>query len=326
MINLSQLTQGVFKLKQEEKIILKYLAEKPLNAYQIYKKTMNYTRVHLQRTGVENWLNGTQSRPGLIGLDFVTAKIVVTPKNKKNQTIYYLTTKGMIACLTKVKFLEEIYLFNKYCEFISDRINDPILFDTIKKFVKSQIQVFLIWHYAYGINLHELTSIQSYFERFFENVDSDFYTQFQKYDKEMHQTTKKILEHHNISSNVLYFIDMVANPENAEHLKYMGLNKTLSKQVYEKIKFNALYVQRWYRHLERFQDVGWKSMSSVLKSTKFLEINSEMTKNKTKGILIKLGYDKQFVESVLHVMELNKTKRLGLAKNLEISENLIKNM
>jgi len=325
MVNLSQLSQGTFKLKQEEKNILKYLAEKPLNAYQIYKKTMNYTKVNLQRTGVENWLKGTQSRPGLIGLDFVTAKIVVTSKNKKNQTMYYLTTKGMIACLTKVKSLEDIYLFNRYCKFISDRISDPILFNVIKNFVKSQIQVFLVWHYTYGINLHELTSIQSYFERFFENVDSDFYTQFEKYDKEIHQTTKDILENHNISSNVLYFLAMVANPENAKHLKYMGLNKALSKQVYEKIKYNALYVQRWYRYLERFQDVGWKPMSSVLKSPKFLQIDSEKTGKKIRMILTKLGYDKQFVESVLHVMGSNKIKGLGLAKNLEISENLFKN-
>ena len=87
----------------------------------------------------------------------------------------------------------------------------------------------------------------------------------------------------------------------------MGLDKSLSKQVYEKMKYNALYVQQWYQYLEIFQDMNWKPISSVLKQSKFLQINSEKTENKTKTILAKLGYDKQFVESVLHVMQSNKT-------------------
>ena len=326
MINLSQLTQKVFKLKQEEKIILKFLAEKPLNAHQIYKKTMNYTRVNLQRTGVENWLKGTQSRPGLIGLNFVTVKYVGKTNAKNNNMIYYLTTKGMMACLTNIKSLEEIYLFNKYCEFISERIGDHILFDIVKNFVKSQIQVFLAWHYTYRINLHELISIQSYFKSFFENIDPDFYMQFQKYDQESYQTTKEILEYHNISANTFYFIDLVANPENYENLKDLGLNKTLSKQAYEKMKYNVLYVEYWYQYLERFQDVEWKPMSSILKSPKFLQINSEKTKNKTKTILTKLGYDKQFVETLLHIMESNKIKDRGLTKQVKISEEIFENI
>ena len=211
MINLSQLTQKVFKLKQEEKIILKFLAEKPLSAHQIYKKTTRYTLVSLQRTGVENWLKGTQSRPGLVGLNFVTVKYVGKTNAKNNHMVYYLTTKGMMACLTNIKSLEEIYLFNRYCEFISERIGDHILFDIVKNFVKSQIQVFLAWHYTYRINLHELISIQSYFKSFFENIDPDFYIQFQKYDQESYQTTKEIFEYHNISANKFYFIDLFAN-------------------------------------------------------------------------------------------------------------------
>lgn len=326
MVNLSQLSQGVFRLKQEEKIILKCLSEKPLNANQIYKKTKSHTQFSLQRTGVENWLNGTQSRPGLIGLDFVTVKYLGKTNAKRNHKVYYLTTKGMMACLTKIKSLEEIYLFDRYCKFISVRINEPILFDIIKNFVESQIQLFLAWHYTYSINLHELTSIQFYFKSFFENVDADFYMQFQKRNQESHCIVKEILEYHNISLNALYFIDLVSNPETSKRLKYMGNNKVLSKRVYEKMKYNALYVERWYQHLEKFQDVDWKLRSSLLKSPKFLQINSEKTKNKTKTILTKLGYDKQFVVSVLHVMGSNKIKGLGIAKNLKISEELLENM
>ena len=67
-------------------------------------------------------------------------------------------------------------------------------------------------------------------------------------------------------------------------------------------------------------------MSSVLKSPKFLQINSEKTKNKTKTILIKLGYDKQFVETLLHIMESNKIKELGLTKQMKISEEIFENI
>lgn len=326
MVNLSYLSQSVFRLKQEEKIILQYLSEKPLNAYQICNKTEKYGKVNLRRTGVMNWLNGTQSRPGLIGLDFVTKKIVKTPKNKKDQATYHLTTKGMMACLTKVNPIERIYLFDRYCKFICERIDDFNLFGIVKNFIKSQIEVFLLWHYIHGINLHELISSQSYFERFFEHVDSDFYKQFQKYGKLIPKASKSILENHNISSNTLYFLDMIANPENTKYLKLMGLDKDLSKQVYEKMKYNALYVQHWYQYMEVFQDVDWKSLSYVLKSPKFLQINSEKTKNKTQTILIKLGYDDQFIESAFHVMESKKVKGLELTKNLKISKELFENV
>ncbi len=67
-------------------------------------------------------------------------------------------------------------------------------------------------------------------------------------------------------------------------------------------------------------------LSSVLKSPKFLQINSEKIKNKTKTILIKLGYDKQFIESAFHIMKSRKTNGLELAKNLKISKELFKNL
>jgi len=255
MESFKDLSNQVFSLSDEEKIILKTLIDRPLNSYQISQKTRNRTKVRLQRTGVDNWLDRSQKRPSLNKLEFVSKKYVGKTKTKKDEFIYYLTTKGMLAVLSQVN-IDEVYLFNKYCEFLSNKINDKKLFDSIKKFINGQVEVFLTWHYTYGINLHELKQSQNYFRRFFESIDEKVYTQFPPLDKKL-QSIKPILEDYNVAATVLYFLDEVANPKNEHYDYFEGTNPELYKQIYSKLKFFALHIERWYLYLEKLQYANW---------------------------------------------------------------------
>ena len=318
MVSFNDLSNQVFSLSKEEKIILKTLIDGPLNSYQIYQKTTKRTIVKLQRAGVDNWLDKSQKRPTLNGLEFISKIYVGKTKTKKDEFKYYLTTKGMLAVLSQVNF-DEIYLFNKYCEFFSNKINDKKLFDTIKEFIKGQVEVFLAWHYTYGINLHDLKQSQNYFRRFFESIDENVYTQFPLLDKKL-QAIKPILEDYHVAATVLYFLDEVANPKNEHYDFFEGANPELNKQIYEKLKFFALHIERWYLYLEKLQDANWQLKSLPIKRQETARIDLEELNEKIKSTLLRLGMDKKFIDSVLHVMSNYPHTKLGTADDLKATE------
>ncbi len=318
MESFKDLSNQVFSLSNEEKIILKTLKERPLNSYQIYQKTKNRTIVRLQRAGVDNWLDRSQKRQSLTELEFVLKKYVGKTKTKQDEFKYYLTTKGMLAVLSETN-IDEIYLFNKYCEFLSNKINDKKLFDSIKKFIKGQVEIFLAWHYIYGINFHDLKQSQTYFRKFFESVDENVYTQFPPLDKKL-QSIKPILEDHHVAATVLYFLDQAANPKNELYDSFEGTNLELNKQIYEKLKFFALHIERWYLYLEKLQDVNWQLISLPIKYQKTASIDLEKSNKKIKSTLLRLGMDKKFIDSVLHVMSNYPHTKLGTADDLKATE------
>ena len=318
MESIKDLSNQVFSLSDEEKIILKTLTDGPLNSYQVYQKTKNRTIVKLQRAGVDNWLDRSQKRPSLNELEFVLKKYVGKTKTKQDEFKYYLTTKGMLAVLSETN-IDEIYLFNKYCEFLSNKINDKKLFDSIKKFIKGQVEVFLAWHYTYGIKLHDLKQSQTYFRKFFESVDENVYTQFPPLDKKL-QSIKPILEDYHVAATVLYFLDEAANPKNEHYDFFEGMNPELNKQIYSKLKFFALHIERWYLYLEKLQDANWQLISLPIKYQKTASIDLEKSNKKIKSTLLRLGMDKKFIDSVLHVMSNYSHTKLGTADDLKATE------
>ena len=318
MESIKDLSNQVFSLHDAEKIILETLTDGPLNIYQVYQKTKNRTIVKLQRAAVENWLYKSQKRQSLHELEFVSKKYVGKTKTKQDEFKYYLTTKGMLAVLSKVN-IDKIYLFNKYYEFLSNKINDKTLFDSIKKFIKGQVEIFLAWHYTYGIKLHNLKQSQTYFRKFFESVDEHVYTQFPPLDKKL-QAIKPLLEDYHVAATVLYFLDEAANPKNEHYDSFEGTNPELNKQIYSKLKFFALHIERWYLYLEKLQDANWQLMSLPIKYQKVASIDLEKSNKKIKSTLLRLGMNKKFIDSVLHVMSNYSHTKLGTVDDLKATE------
>jgi len=316
--SIKDLSNQVFSLADEEKIILKTLIDGPLNTYQVYQKTKNRTKVRLQRAGVDNWLDKSQKRQSLNELEFVSKKYVGKTKTKQDEFKYYLTTKGLLAVLSKVN-IDEIYLFNKYCEFLSNKIDDKKLFDSIKEFVKGQIEIFLAWHYTYGINLYDLKQSQNYFKRFFESIPENIYTQFPPLNNTL-QSIKPILEDYYIAATVLYFLDEAANPKNESFDLLEGTNLELNKQIYEKLKFFALHIERWYLYLEKLQDANWQLKSLPIKYQKTARIDLEQSYKKIKSTLLRLGMDKKFIDTVLQIMSNYPHTKLGISDDLKATE------
>ncbi len=320
MESIKDLSNQIFSLSDEEEIIMKILIDGPLNSYQIYQKTKKRTIVRLQRAGVDNWLDRSQKRSSLTQLEFVSKIYVGKTKTKKDEFKYHLTTKGMLAVLSQAN-IDEIYLFNKYCEFLSNKINDKKLFDSIKKFIKGQIEIFLAWHYTYGINLHDLKQSQNYFKRFFESIDENAYTQFPPLDKKL-QSIKPILEDYNVAATVLYFLDQAANPKNEHYNSLGGTNPELNQQIYSKLKFFALHIERWYLYLEKLQDANWQLKSLPMKYQKTANIDLEKSNEKIKSTLLRLGMDEKFIDSVLHVMSNYPHTKLGTAEDIKATEDV----
>lgn len=156
-------------LEEGQLRILRFIAKNGLlNLRELGQLTSKYAS-GFDRWGVRKRLEGTSKFLGLILNDYVT-KIRI---NKK-ETKYGLTLKGMITCLSFMKF-EDIYLISHYKQILMNYSQDDSKVELILSFIKNEIANLLYYNYIQGINWLKFRFLKSYLNHLRDYNTDSFY-------------------------------------------------------------------------------------------------------------------------------------------------------
>jgi len=171
--SLEDLSNGVFGLEKDYKLILKYIAlndtlEKGVTVTEI-KNFFDKEKKRDWKT-VNRMLIGPKRPYALEPLGFVQKK----KKGSKQKYIFHLTFKGFLASLSTGISLEMITIYSSYIEFIKRYVNDESIFQLIENYIKNEILIFLLLHSMSHILLREIINLDFYFKKFFRDEQTMF--------------------------------------------------------------------------------------------------------------------------------------------------------
>jgi len=117
-------------------------------------------------------IEGTPKRFSLLEKEYLFA--TVAPQGRGNpQKVYHLTLKGMLAAVSFLIDIDDVYLFKRFVNFVCRPLRDNDLKELIQNYIKHSILLFLSWHFIHGISLQKQIASELYFEHFFENLNSN---------------------------------------------------------------------------------------------------------------------------------------------------------
>jgi hypothetical protein len=154
---LKSCSRNVFSnLEEEEYRILKILAKGGFcNLKEIGEKTSTYC-ASFGRWGVKKRLYGTSRFIGLIPHNYVSENRI----NKK-ETKYGLTTKGVLAILSQIKF-NKIFIIQRYLRFLSTYVKKTNEVNFLLDYIKYEIAYVLYYNDLQGLNLTKFHYLNSY--------------------------------------------------------------------------------------------------------------------------------------------------------------------
>ena len=351
------LSEEIFQLPGEYKGIINYIAKNgPSILNEITEQTENLGRWKCSRWAAQRRIDGTSGFFGMINCEYLISKDPKSNRHGNAKNVYFLTTKGMLAALSTGLDIDEIYLYKRYVDLIYKRLkikikrfgmpeikgiklNDKKMINIVDGFIKSRINIFLLWHYVCGIQLQKQISTQAYFIDFFKNTNEYFHGKFPKIlDEELKKFSINILRNNFVYSRTLHALDEIADTSAA--LRFPNENDSVNQHIFEKIAMISQYVWQWPYYMEKIQLIG-KNMDkkySTNPPSNFhynpndgIDINTEIVKNNRKRIqprlflqvksdLTELGIDKNYVDEVLkyiwdephdtiRIMETNRIQR-----------------
>jgi hypothetical protein len=351
------LSEKIFQLPAEYKGIINHIAKNgPSILNEITEQTENLGRWKCSRKAAKIRIKGSPQNFGMIECEYLIAKDPKSNRHGNAKDVYFLTTKGMLAALSTGLDIDEIYLYRRYVDLIYKRLkikikrfgmpeikgiklNDEKMINIVNGFIKSKINIFLLWHYVCGIQLQKQIGTQAYFIDFFRNTNEYFHGKFPKIsDEELEKFSISVLRDNFVYSRTLHALDAIADTSAA--LKFPNENESVNQQVFEKVAMISQYVWQWPYYMEKMQLIR-KNMDSKYstytppnfhyKPNDGIDISTEIVKNSRKMIqprlflqvktdLTELGIDENYAEEVLkyiwdephdtiRIMETNRVQR-----------------
>jgi len=287
----------VFVLDEYEKRILKFLAVNgPLNLNQISKYTTRYAN-SLDRWAVKKRLHGTSRFLGLIPNEYVIEKYAKKQRYGKDEKIYQLTTKGIIASFSIVPIKKNIFVAG-YIKKHSRFIKKPNLPEFIAEYLETHFKLLISWHYLNGIQLTKLNSSDGYIWDFFNRIKNTGLIDIIIKDKDTEKEFKELLQ-----KCVVFFtiIDLVVGGRRFRErgpMSYVDWKQT--KRVHEErdlMYLNRLWdwpfelddVQFTEKHQPRTTPIGMPYISSDI-------FYSEALKKKINDKLNQIDYHPNWKE------------------------------
>lgn len=332
------LSEEIFQLPGAYKGIIHHIAKNgPSILNEITEKTENLGEWKCTRWTAKKKINGTSRFFGMVDCEYLIQKDPKTNRHGNAEKIYFLTTKGMLAALSTGLDIDEIYLYKKYIYWISKRLKIKIkrmnshkindvkldenkLIKIIDGFIKSRINVFLLWHYVCGIQLQRQTATQAYFVNFFNNTDEYFNNKFPKIkDKDLVRFSKSVLRDNFVYSKNLHALDNIA--DTTKDWKFPNEDDSVKQHMFEKIAMISYYVWYWPYHMEKIQQIGNNidNEYSVKPIPDFsynpyngIDIGTEIVEKtdrkrtlpslflQVKSNLTELGIDEKYVDELVH--------------------------
>ena len=183
-------------------------------------------------------INGTPKRFSLLEKEYLFA--TVAPQGRGNpQKVYHLTLKGMLAAVSFLIDIDDVYLFKRFVNFVCRPLRDNNLKKLIQDYIKYSILLFLSWHFIHGISLQKQITSQPYFEHFFENLNSNITRLYSgNISPEDRKTYRKILEDYIATRETIDMLTVMADPNGM--LKYEGQTK-LQQTLYKKFTTTSTF-------------------------------------------------------------------------------------
>ena len=330
------LSEKIFQLPEEYKGIINHIAKNgPSISNKITEKTENLGKWKCSRKAAKIRINGSSQKFGMIDCEYLISKDPKSSRHGNAKDVYFLTTKGMLAALSTGLDIDEIYLYRRYVDWIYKRLkmkiekfglpqikdvklNDSKLFDIIDGFIKSRINVFLVWHYVNGIQLQRQIGTQAYFMDFFSNTNEYFHNKLPKIlDEDLARFSRDVLRDNFVYSRILHAIDVIADPSPV--FGFPNENNSVKQYMFEKITMISKYVWHWPFHMEKMQLIGDNidndySVNPIPDFTYMpndrMDIDIEIVKTVRKSIqpslflqvksnLTEIGIDEKYAEEVL---------------------------
>ena len=196
-------------------------------------------------------IDGTPKRFSLLEKEYLFA--TVAPQGRGNpQKVYHLTLKGMLAAVSFLIDIDDVYLFKRFVNFVCRPLRDNDLKELIQNYIKHSILLFLSWHFIHGISLQKQIASELYFEHFFENLNSNITRMYsEKINSEDRKNYRKILEDYIATRETIEMLTVLADPgetivisadseETSKVEEPTKLQQALYKKFTAPLKFNLV--------------------------------------------------------------------------------------
>lgn len=162
----------LFVLTGEEKKILEILASNPTHVYELSEIAFRYPNYRFGRKAIKNKIQGTKKNPGLITSEYLVEKQRRTKSSHRNEKVFFLSIKGMLAVLYIGVPIGKVFAFDSYFKFLFQFIKNKKIQKRIKDYIENQIKFFVTWHKIRGM---QLTTIQHFYPYYRNFVESEWY-------------------------------------------------------------------------------------------------------------------------------------------------------
>jgi len=197
-------------------------------------------------------IDGTPKRFSLLEKEYLFA--TVAPKGRKGnpQKVYHLTLKGMLAVVSFLIKIEDVYLFKRFVNFVCRPLRDNDLKTLIQNYIKHSILLFLSWHFIHGISLQKQIASELYFEHFFESLNLNITRMYsEKINSEDRRNYRQMLEDYIATRETIEMLTVLADPaetivisadseEKSKVEEPTKLQQALYKKFTTPLKFNVV--------------------------------------------------------------------------------------
>jgi len=250
-----------------EKAILYTLAKNgPMSLIELERAISSYGGWEAKRHTIKRRLDGLANHISLVDYEFVKEKDPEVRKAGKSGKTYYLTTKGFLAAFSTGLTFERMDIFKKYRAFLDELLKRKIksigidvgfdatlddktkqkILDTITRYIKYQILVFLIWHEANEISIRKKRNSNWYIEDFFKNHNEYIHQGFPMLlEEKLENEYKEILREYFTCSKILQGLD-----------EFTLLEDNLSKKIKNHFEMIRPFVFEWYFYFDNLQTIN----------------------------------------------------------------------
>ena len=250
-----------------EKAILYTLAKNgPMSLVALVKTLSIFGGWEVDRNTIKRRLDGLTNHISLIDYEFVKEMEPEVRKPGKPGKIYCLTTKGFLAAFSTGLSFERMGIFKKYTTFLDELLKRKItsigidngfdstlddktkqkILDTITRFIKYQIMIFLIWHETNETSIRKKRNSNWYIEEFFKNNNEYIHQEFPMLlPEKLENEYKEILREYFTCSKILQGLD-----------EFTSFQDNLSKKIKYHFEMIRSFVFEWYLYFDKLQTVN----------------------------------------------------------------------
>lgn len=191
-------------------------------------------------------INGTPEKFSLLEKEYLFATMAPQGRRGNPQKVCHLTLKGMLAAVSFLIGIDDVYLFKRFVNFVCSPLRDNNLKELIQNYIKHSILLFLSWHFIHGVSLQKQIASELYFEHFFDNLNSNITRMYSgNISSEDRKNYRKVLEDYTATRETIDMLTVLADPNGM--LKHEGqtkLQQTLYKKFTTPLKFNLITGKR----------------------------------------------------------------------------------